>query len=229
MWQIGGHYQGGIILSPPIPQSGPITSLVYVDHTTSTGADITAPASIIAGDLLVLVQRGRNATGTPAGVVPGDFTEVGTGPDGGTSHASIAYKIADGTESSGVFTGIDGDANDSKFMWQYRANAPIISLSVSTLINGGVTSANPGPQTLTASGGTGIVLGITSFFTNNGLGNVDPRTTSITPDHEATDGGGAAYSHDYIQESSPQDYTWDMDDEGNNNLLMGCYFHNMQT
>jgi hypothetical protein len=218
---------GETVPSGPLP--GPITSLAYITHTTATTETIVAPASINAGDLLVLVQRGRNATGTPTGVIPSGFTEVGTGPDGGTSHASISYKIADGTEDSGVFTGINGDANNSKFMWQYRANAAIVSLSVSTLISSGFLSGNPAAQTMTASGGTGIVLGITSFFTNNSAGNVDPRTTSITPDHEATDGGGAAYSHDYIQLSSPLDYTWDMDDEGNNNLLMGCYFHNMQT
>jgi hypothetical protein len=208
------------------PASGPIITLVYVAHTTSAAASIVAPAAINAGDLLILVQRGRDSASIPTSVVPGDFTTVNSS---GVNQVqlNICYKIADGTEDGATITGIDGNADDGKVLWQYRANAPIISLTAAGWVSINSSSA-PAQQTIAASGGTGIVLGISAFSCNSSLGSVDPRTTSITPDHEAT-ASTAFYSHDYIQISSPANYTIDMLDEGNNNSLFGCYFHNMQT
>jgi hypothetical protein len=93
------------------------------------------------------------------------------------------------------------------------------------------TGLNPAEKTIAASGGVAPVLGIACFCARNNGSTISPRTTSITPDHELNDTGGqdvetAFYVHDYIQESSPADYTFDMDDEGTNNCLFGFYFHN---
>lgn len=208
--------------------SGPITSLAYVASTTSTAASITAPASISVGDLLVLVQYSRNASSpAPTVVTPTGFTNIVSHFSANQSSGEISYRIADGTESSASYTGMDGDTQDDKIMWQHRANAAIASLTA-VAATVAFSSGDPAPQTISASAGTGIVLGITTFGCNSSLGSVNPRTTSITPNHELNS-STAFYSHDYIQASSPADYTWDMDDEGNNNRLMGCYFHNMST
>lgn len=216
-----------MILVPPIGWRGAvggITSLTYQTHTTSTAAAITAPASINAGDLLVLIDDALGSP-LPTAVVPTGFTQIGTDLNGANTKIIVSYKIADGTEDSSSITGMDGNLADRKVMLQYRADVPIASLSVSTPVTQ-MVDTNPAQQTVAASAGTGIVLGITLFSTITSSTDISPRTTSITPDHEISV-TNKFYVHDYIQASSPADYTFDMGDHGNQNGLWGAYIHNM--
>ena len=202
--------------------AGGVTSLTYQASPTSEASTITAPASINAGDLLVLVQRARNTSGAPSDVTPTGFTDIPTSLTGTNTRISCKYKIADGTEDSSTITGMNGDNQNAKVLLQYRANIPLTALSASSLI-GVITDANPAVQTLTASGGTGIVLGITSASAQTAI---TTDTISITPDHDINTASSILIVDDYIQASSPADYTWDMGDEGNRNGLVGFYLHN---
>lgn len=221
------------ILCPPIgwkaATAGAVTSIAYVTHTTSTGGTITAPASgIEPGDLLVLIQYSQSipSAGPGTDVTPDGFTDMPPSPSinggGGTNRSgrmSGKYKIADGSEDGATITGMN-DSLDDKILIQYRADAPLASLSVATAVID-ATTGNPAQQTLLAGSGTPPVLGITAF---GATGTVSPRTTSITPDHEMTS-SSHLYAHDFVQNSSPSNYTWDMDDEGTANVLYGVYLH----
>lgn len=197
-----------------------VTSIAYVAHTTSTANTIVAPSSINAGDLLVLFDFAQNISGVVTDVVPTDWTSF--------RHAAFSprrlrgsYKIADGTEDGSTITGMDGSSSDDKIMVQYRADVAIASFSASG--GGGATSSgDPVQDTISASGGTPPVLGLVTFGSS---GAISPRTTSITPNHELSS-STRFYLHDYVQNTSPADYTFDMDDEGAFNFLHGSYFHN---
>ena len=208
----------------------PITSLTYIASTTSNNsATINCPASINAGDLLILIQRGDNDNppgGAPADVTPSGWTDVPTTLTDTENRHSVKYKIALGTEDSSSITGVDGGLYDNKVMLQYRADIPIVSATFSALDRQSV-DGNPGARTQDASLGTGIVLGITNFSTLDNGGTVDPRTTSITPDHEISS-DTSFYVHDYIQASPAANYTWDMADEGDKNALLGFYVHDIK-
>lgn len=205
-----------------------ITTLSYITHTTSTSPTISFPASgVQAGDLFVILSRGENTSGGsgPGDVVPSEFNLIGTQVNGGARiRVSAYYKIAEGDEAGGTVTGINGN-NESHVLIQYRANQPIASLSVSTPVWTGVIG-NPAAQTIAASGGVAPVLGIAMFANINASNSINPRTTSISADHEIAP-TVHHYVHDYIQNASPADYTFDMDDEGDGNNLFGFYIHSL--
>lgn len=211
-------------LGGPVAAAAATPSPVYVTHTSSVdSADVTAPATVNAGDLLVLVDEASNQTGPVTDVIPTNFTGVGTVANP-FSRGRISYKIADGSEDSATITGMTA-LQIRKILIQYRDDlVPIVSLTVAGFVST-IVDTNPAAQTIAASAGTPPVIGITSFYTLSGA--VSPRTTSITPDHEMQAGTSTRhYVHDYIQETSPANYTFDMDDESFDNTLMGCYFHN---
>jgi hypothetical protein len=211
-----------------------ITTMTYVANTVSEGTTITLPATINAGDLLVLIQCASDGdVGAPADVTPsGGWADIPTSVSATTGSGSIRlsgkYKIADGTEDSAVTTGMNGSLADGKVAWQFRGNLAIATLSLGAAV-GDATANNPAQQTILASSGTPPVVGITGFCDATGSPAVSPRTTSITPDHEISTTGGAAgvlWSHDYVQNSSPANYTFDMDDEGASQGIFGFYIHN---
>jgi hypothetical protein len=205
-----------------------ITSLAYVTHATSTNQNISVPASgVELGDLLVFLGWGENTSGGsgPADVTPSEFNAIGTLVNGGgRTRTTAAYKIAEGDEDGSTLTGLNGNI-ESHVLIQYRADLPIASLSVSTPVTQGVVG-NPAQQTIAASAGVAPVLGIAMFCNMAASSSISPRTTSITPDHEINP-SAHHYVHDYIQNSAPADYTFDMDDEGDGNNLFGFYIHSL--
>lgn len=201
--------------------------LTLVTSAVSTTVNLTAPSGIQAGDLLVLFDF-ISAISASAGV-PGDMTQIGsTFSFSSTGRFVVSYKIADGTESGNSYNGCNGSSSQSyrKTMLVFRGNRPISSLSVSATVAGEITAGNPAQATNAASSGTPApCLGLTCF--SCATGGVDPRTTSITPDQEIAN-GTVQYTHLYMQNSSPADYTFDMDDEGTMNAIGGVYFYNFQ-
>jgi hypothetical protein len=212
----------GIIASTAVAAD----TIDYVTHTTSSDPTITAPATINAGDLLILIDRADTELSTPpTDVTPSGFTQILTQTvTNGVDFAirlSVSRKIADGTEDGSTITGMAGENQDYKILYQFRASfGAISSFSTSTPTQEG-TTGNPAQQTVAASGGTEPVLGIAVWAAS---GTPDPRTTSITPDHEITV-NIRLVAHDYVQNTSPADYTIDMDDE-TDNILAGFYLHN---
>lgn len=191
----------------------------YLTNSTSISTTITGPSEIQAGDLLVLFDL---AYYFPSAVVPSGFTSI---KELNNSMISIlSYKIADGSEANASITGMYGPDATRKILVVYRPTISLASLSVGGVV-GNITSNNPPAQTIAASGATGISIGVACF---SSVGAISPRTTSITPDHELSSSVNS-YLQDYKQTESPSDYTFDMDDEGIDNALIGCYFHNFTT
>lgn len=212
--------------------SGGITSIAYVpgSATTSTGTNITAPASIEAGDLLILTQWGGQNTSPPSDVTPTDWTDVPTSQSitsgGAGARLSMKYKIADGTEDGSTITGMNAAAVNRKIILLFRANKPITALTVSAAV-GDSTSGNPSTQTILASLGTPPVLGVATYALSPSSGTINPRTMSVTEDIEVKSDDNH-WIKAYVQNSSPADFTFDMDDEGSINQLLGAYFHSFQ-
>lgn len=193
------------------PGTTPVTTLVKQADATSTGASVTAPADIIAGDLLVLADVAGGPS-LPAAVTPSGWTLIASTTAGTTLRGMLHYKIATGDEASSIITGMNGSTNN-KVLLVFRPNAPIQSATPNTFGAEGTTN-NPSPQTVIASAGTPplVVLGL------YGAGvAVDPRTFTVggsaAKDGEVSASGNRLYTAWKIYNSSPANVVIDMDDE----------------
>lgn len=208
--------------------------IFFVASAISSGSSVTMPANILAGDLLVYIDMAAASDASVTNVVPSGFNQISAlsvanqaDNDYYGARLTCSYKIAAGTESNQSVTGMNDDI-ERKIALQYRwKRKAISSLSVSTPVTQ-ATVSNPAQQTVAASAGTPPLLGITVFGAITGTPPaVSPRTTSITPDNEISS-TTALYAHGYAQKTAPQNYTFDMDDEGTcSNFLCGFYFHNL--
>lgn len=196
-----------------------LTSLVQQGSATSTAETITAPASIDAGDLLILHDAALGGAGAPGSVIPSGFTSI---VDSNLSKfkSILSYKIADGTEDSASLTGMNGSTFNAKALYQFRGDVPITSVALST-VNSEATADNPASQNVSASGGTSPLIVIGAYGTSSSAG-VDPRTFSPAKDGEIS-GSVEQYLAYKIYNSSPADVSIDMDDEGSTNILYSLY------
>ncbi|MFA5387038.1 MAG: hypothetical protein WC322_01425 [Candidatus Paceibacterota bacterium] len=203
-----------------------VATLSYIDSTGSSfSSTITAPAAINAGDLLILVDSGRNTVATPAEVIPSGFTKFDEYVDAGLFYrVTWSYKIADGTEDGATLTGMLAIATISKICYQFRGNVSITGISqFSKVVQ--FTSSDPTAQVVTASGGA-VPLIVLVYY--NSTGNISPRTFSPAKDGEENDNNDTgvvsnAWLAYKIYNSSPADVTVDMDDEGDRNLIYSFY------
>jgi hypothetical protein len=148
-----------------MPVITPKAELLYTLSfaAAASGVDlggVTGPATIQAGDLLVLADKAKNGgwDGVPATAAPSGFT-VPSGVninDGAAVRQIISYKIADGTEASASLAGMSGTASpgDEKVLWVFRGNRPIETVSAHG-VNGQITDGNPALQAIMASGRSG--------------------------------------------------------------------------
>lgn len=199
-------------------------TLSQVASATSTGATITGPASIQAGDLLVLWDRAFDSGGPlPSTVVPTGFTSISNVNDGVEIRAILSYKIADGSEASASLTGMSGATDVDKALYVFRGD-PVIETATPLDVEGQIVDTNPTSHTVGASAGAVplvIIAGYaTADFTEGGP--IDPRTFSPAKDGEITPATDLYLAYK-IYNSSPADVTVDMDDEGINNTLVTCY------
>lgn len=199
-----------------------LTSITQVLSATSTSSTINFPGGIQSGDLIVLIDRGFQASTTPpADVTPTGFTRVGSSLTLASGLASVRqnawYKKADGTES-GALTGLNADFANDKVMIVFRGNTP-----ASTLTLGGsgaeITDGNPAAQNCPASGGLAPLVVLGAYGSS---GAVNPRTFSTTKDGEVNS-STSLYLAWKIYNSSPANSSIDMDDEGNLNTLQSFY------
>lgn len=196
-----------------------ITSITNPSSATSSASTVTAPADLQMGDLLILFDCGSTGGSPPSAVTPSGWTQIDT--QAGTSmRDSMCYKIADGTEASTSITGINGGYSNRKILAVFRANVPIVRVSVSS-VSKEITGSNPTSKTISASGGTAPLLVIASWSNQIDSSAISPRTQSPTMTEISNT------THQYIgwvaYTSSPSDQSFDMDDEGFDNALMGFY------
>jgi hypothetical protein len=195
--------------------------------TNSAAGTITAPATVVAGDILVLFQVSEVIGATPpTAVVPSGFTSWADqtySAGGSAGRAILCYKLADGTESGATLTGMD-DQFDRKVMFCFEAAAGSLFASTPTLTD--TNTGNPASQNVDCSGALNPVLVIGAY--NSGT-NVSPRTMSAAKDGErsslgATSGTtGLTWLAYKIYNSSPVDVSVDMDDEGTAHFLFSGY------
>jgi hypothetical protein len=206
----------------------PLTSLTAQSSSTSSSTTINAPATVNAGDLLVMwdFSRGNPA---PADVVPNLFTRItpNTFTLAGDHRAVASYKIADGTEDGAAITGMTvGASGGYKAMYLFRGDKPIVSVTPGSVANES-TTGNPAAQTVASGSGLAPLIVFGCYGTS---GTVNPRTFTVAA-VDAKDGeitpNVRCYLAYKIYMSSPADVVVDMDDEGSNGL--GSFYLSVQS
>lgn len=223
--QMSPAFIGTSNVTVALTRTAVITSIVQQASATSTeSATLSAPADIIAGDVLVFLDAVWNLSGgPPASSVPSGFTSIATATTGLGSdiRTTLSYKLAVGTEGSSTITGMSSTGGASKILVVFRPDDPASTLTVFS-VAAEATNANPSAQTVTASGGTPPLI-VVGAYTSSGA--IDPRGFSTTKDDEIE---SAASAFDMwiawkIYNTSPADTSIDMDDEGASNILESCY------
>lgn len=196
-------------------------TIAQIATATSTATTITAPAGIIAGDLLVLLDKGLNALATaPVTVIATGFTSISniTASLGASGIRQIlSYKLADGSEGGASLTGLSGNLRN-KALYTFRQTPAAIVANVGS-VNGEITAGNPVAQTVTSGSGALPLVVIGGYASGSAI---DPRTFSPAKDGELERGTGMYLAYK-IYNAEPADVTIDMDDEGADNELQSCY------
>ena len=204
---------------PVVGSPARLTSISQQDSATATGTDVTGPAGIESGDLIVILDMAFGFS-TPTSVLASGFTEIVDFTDG-NGKVILSYKIADGSEASATLAGMNGFSNqDEKALYTFRGDVPITSVNVQSA-NSQITNGNPTSQTVTSGSGTPplIVLG---GYTSIDSSPVSPRTMSPAKDGEINSSSNHYLAYK-IYNSSPANVSVDMNDEGDGNALCSCY------
>jgi len=201
-----------------------VTKLYFRDSDTdsqSGTATVTIPASTHTGDIIIFGHRARNSAGTPSANIPSGFTQIGTTLSLNQTTVAWSRKLAIGTDAGTNITVDQGTSQNRAIILVFRPNGHVTSINVAD-VAGGITLGNPVAQTVNASGGA-VPLVVLALYATLG-GTVDPRTFSPAEDAEIEIGTNTLFFMKYkIYNSSPQDTTVDMDDEGGDNVLASCY------
>jgi hypothetical protein len=198
-----------------------MATISQVASATSAATTVTGPASIIAGDLLVLLDMAFNAT-LPASTVPSGFTIIWDQNDTVSQRTIMSYKIATGAEASASLTGMAGSALVNKQLYVFRGDSAIAAVSVLD-VDSQFTSGNPTAQTITSGSGVAPLVVLAGYSADTAI---NPRTFTVGG-VAAKDGelahGVLAYLAYKIYNAAPANVVIDMDDEGGSNNLGGCY------
>ncbi len=153
----------------PFPYICPISaggtaSISFFNSSTSTTSSITAPASILAGDLLFILSRGTSAS-APALVTPSGFTVIpNTNLTLFGSRTASFYKLATGTEG-GTSLSVISATQMTSIMMVFRRSVAATTLTPSTW-TGQFLSGTPSNQTV--SGGTATLVVIGALYSSGG-------------------------------------------------------------
>lgn len=217
-------FTGVGVMDTDLTLFGPVREIdLFASNTTSDSLTISAPASIVAGDLIIAVQRSRNISGIPTAAIPSGFTSI---QDVSLTDCRqiLSYKVAAGSEGGATLSGMSSDVGASGSCWVVLVFRAIYAATTANVVDvdGQMTNAAPTNQTITSSGGVAplVVFGV---FGSSAIG-----TTSFTPSADATFNataliGGAIRLEYKIYDSSPADVTVTKNDSGDRNTLQSCY------
>ena len=157
---------------------------------SSAGSSVTShavayPASIAAGDLLLLICGVDGITG--AVTAPG-FTTL-TQQVGGSERIGILYKWASGSES-GTVTVTTATEQMTARMWRITGAHNSTPPEVATFV--GASSANYDPPSLTASWGVEDTMWVAVASVNGGPGTVTAYPLPDNQENSSSGGSGAA-------------------------------------
>lgn len=201
-------------------------SFTFVGYAVGTvpTIDLTSlsAGAIAAGDLCVIFNSAQHSSSStpPITVTPTGFTVVQEDAisSGGSNRAIISAKKLTGSETtltgmnSTTETWIAGVWRPSRSFSSFAWNSP----------NGEATLSDPASQTITAASAASLpaLLVGQMYVGSNDI--VDPRSTSPTM-NEIAGATTSHYAHWFHYASSPQNHTYDMDDEGRQ-IIQSGYF-----
>lgn len=207
----------GFIINPYLfVSSTAATSVSFITSTTSTSGTISAPATVNAGDVLVIWNQATNGAGLPATVLASGFTSIVNFTDASVRKAIASYKICDGSEDSASLTIMTGTSFQEAVLMQFRGNNAITVVTPASIASQATASA-PTNQTVTSGGGTPplVVLGLF----NSSISLVGP---ALSPAEDGgTTSGGTRVSYK-IYNASPANVTVSEGD-GGFNMMASCY------
>jgi len=158
-YSAGAMGQGGA----PTPGGFPVflgVTITPVNPSTATSHPINMPATVNAGDLLIVIfaADGSGTSGDPAG-----WTSLGTANAGtATALGRWAYLVADGSEAGGTAAFTTSTAERSSGLCvRIQAGTYTGAPEMATLTTG--TSLSPDPPNLTPSGGPADYLWLASY------------------------------------------------------------------
>ena len=197
----------------------PISSMTNPANTTSTSSSLTASSNVQRGDVLIILDWADNTSGTPTDVSITGYTKLHT-VSGSFDRCNLWYRVSDGTEASASYTCMNGTNWNHKIFSVFRPNAMVVSVTAKSPV-GTVTDSNPGSQTITSGSGTAPLLVLATWNDTDSSSAISPRTQSPTMTEVSLN------THSYLgwifYASSPSNQSFDMDDEGNANTLVGGY------
>lgn len=193
-------------------------TLSYFASASSAAATINYPASIQAGDLIVLFDSATEySSGYTTLVIPSGYTAITTFDYNYTItylRTAVSYKIANGSETGSV-TGMNATSN-AKAMLVFRGSSAISSIT-SVPIGTNITSLDPASINVTASGGTPPLI-VFGYF----RGESSP-TVTFSPTQDGSVASVYTQARYKIYNASPADTTVDINDTGNINFDCGFY------
>jgi hypothetical protein len=199
--------------------SRPIPVISLFGQATSAAATITLPASIAAGDLIVLLDRARNSNlSSPATVVPSGFTSVSDVNDAFAFRQIVSVKLATGSEGGASITGMSGNAQNSKIVAVFRKDTVTTSLNILDVEGFASLSGNPPAQTVncSASGQPLIVFGCYGVLSG-------APTRTFTPAQDAEIVQATTWLRYRAYPAAPVDTTVDMDNPSSLEGLQSFY------
>lgn len=198
----------------------PLTlSLFGTAVASGTPGSLTLPASIIAGDLIVMVNSGRNNVGAAGDGTPTGFTDIFNVVTLNNCRVKGWYKIAAGTEGGTNPGGLNGGVENDRMAWVFRGSRAIQSVSIQSL-NTEQTDNAPSGQTITSSGGAPPLVSIASYRSSAA---VTTRGFSPAADSEITPSGNRLYGKHKIYNGAPANISVTQSDDGISNTLCSFY------
>lgn len=177
-------------------------TIAFFNYATNTGTGaVTMPASILAGDIAVLVDSAYNdaPTAAPSSAYPSSWTAIGSSvthneTSTGIRHrTNVSYKVLVGSESSSSISGMSG-AFDAKVILVFRPTGG--SWTAPSSINAVAQGTQPSNQTVTVSGDPGVIIGWASdmMATAPDLGMSPAATATYSDGVNALDVGYLIYN-----------------------------------
>ncbi len=168
-------------MSPGFIALAPDLGILSLHSATSNflSSTIDVPATVVAGDLLVLYDMGAsNVVTAPTDVTPTGFTQIGTVTDTGGGvrgyRCNLSYKLAVGGEASSTLTGLNS-STEHKVLFVFRGSRVITAVSVSDY-EGFAGTGTPTAQVVAASAGTKPLVVIAGYSdADNSGGSVGTR------------------------------------------------------
>lgn len=198
-----------------------VSSLTVVNQGTSTSDVINLPTGSAVGDLCILFDAGANSGSIPGTVVPSGWTQAVNTAGANDLRAIISYRVLTAADiTAGSVTGMNASASDRKGIVSLRPDFPILSVTVSTPV-AQQTSGDPTQQTIAAASApqSPVVL----CGQGRGAAGLTSATGTLVTNGTSVGAGTGQVAHFEIQNTTRADRTYDIGDNGSQNVLQSLY------